>query len=158
MAVNAHGYCVSPIYACVTKRFQHPGRFKKSRFFGTSHRALRNSSHMGCMVRCACLKCRHQQTQHNFNVKEVIMTTTLKALLFGSAIALTSLAVIEFAVATANPVVKLEPVVVTAKRLPVETDVIKLPTVLVTATKAQALAAAVEESSKQAAAELPSRL
>ncbi|MFM2399784.1 MAG: hypothetical protein RL341_1941 [Pseudomonadota bacterium] len=86
------------------------------------------------------------------------MTTTLKALLFGSAIALTSLAVIEFAVATANPVVKLEPVVVTAKRLPVETDVIKLPTVLVTATKAQALAAAVEESSKQAAAELPSRL
>jgi hypothetical protein len=86
------------------------------------------------------------------------MTTTLKALLIGSAIALTSLAVIEFAVATANPVVKLEPVVVTAKRLPVQTDVIKLPTVLVTASKAEALAAAAEESSKQAAAELPSRL
>jgi hypothetical protein len=86
------------------------------------------------------------------------MNTTLKALLIGSAFALATVAGIEAVAAPAQPVVKLETVVVTAKRLPVQTDVIKLDTVLVTASKAQALAAAAEENSKQAAAALPNQI
>jgi hypothetical protein len=78
------------------------------------------------------------------------MNTTRKALLFGTVIAAASMAALH-AATPAAPVVKLASVVVTAKRLPVQQDVIKLDTVLVTATRQDVLAAQQEEASKQAA-------
>jgi hypothetical protein len=77
------------------------------------------------------------------------MNTTVKALIVGTVIAAATATALH--AATLTPVVKLEPVIVTAKRLPVQQEVIKLDTVLVTATKEQALAAQQEEASKQAA-------
>jgi hypothetical protein len=78
------------------------------------------------------------------------MKSTAKALIFGVAMAAAGLGVIA-AVTPASPVVKLDPVVITAKRLPAE-EVVKLATVEVTASRAQVLAAQALEAGKQAAA------
>jgi Flp pilus assembly protein CpaB len=81
---------------------------------------------------------------------KTFMKTTSKALMFGVAMAAAGLGVLA-AVMPAAPVVKLEPVVVTAQRLPVG-EVVKLATVEVTASRAQVLAAQALEAGKQAAA------
>jgi hypothetical protein len=79
------------------------------------------------------------------------MNTTLKALIVGTVIATTGLVAVA-SLPPAVPVYKLDSVVVTAKRLPVERDVIRLATVEVTASRADVMAAQAEENSKQAAA------
>jgi hypothetical protein len=80
------------------------------------------------------------------------MNTTVKALVFGVAVAAAGLGAIAVA-APAAPVIKLDAVVVTAKRLPTQ-EAVRLATVEVTASRAQVLAAQALEASKQAAANL----
>jgi outer membrane cobalamin receptor len=83
------------------------------------------------------------------------MNQTTKALVAGSVITALGLVAATLMVPKA-PAVKLATVVVTAQRLP-SPQVVKLATVEVHASRADMLAAQVQESSKQAAIVLPSR-
>jgi hypothetical protein len=76
------------------------------------------------------------------------MTTTVKALIVGTALALSALATAQVALQPA--VTKLDSVVVAAQRLPAQPGVVILDSVVVTATRAEALAAQFEEATKQA--------
>lgn len=78
------------------------------------------------------------------------MNTTSKALIFGTAVAALGLGAAVLMLPKA-PVVKLEPVVVTAQRAPVA-QVVRFATVEVTASRAQAVALSAQEQTKQAAA------
>jgi hypothetical protein len=78
------------------------------------------------------------------------MNKTVKALIFGSTIAAVGLSAAVVLMPPA-PVVKLQPVVVTAQRMPAK-DVVRIATVEVTASRAQVLAAQTQEAGKQAAA------
>ncbi|MFM2398915.1 MAG: hypothetical protein RL341_1072 [Pseudomonadota bacterium] len=76
------------------------------------------------------------------------MSTTVKALIVGTTLALTGVTLLQnFAAA---PVARLEPVVVSAKRVAVQPQVVTLDAVLVTATRADVMAAQLQEATKQA--------
>jgi hypothetical protein len=131
-------------YSAVIQRFDSPADSR------TSHQARSNSSHTGCKTLLRYLKCVHQQTNSTRKGNQ-IMNATTKALMFGAAIALAGLGAVS-ALTQHTAVVKLEPVVVTAKRLPAQEQIVKLGTVEVTASRVQLLAAQAQEDSKQAAA------
>jgi hypothetical protein len=80
------------------------------------------------------------------------MSTTAKALIIGTFVALAGLVLLQLTVRA--PVAQLEPVVVTAKRPAAEPRLIQLAPVSVTATREQAQAARLEEATKQANASL----